>query len=895
LEHGVRWILLSLFLLPMMACPSWAAKRPTVAQFEQMLSTERAAHRSDIEIARKISEIELSERLTDVALARLNKQFASGSPPAIALLLLADRSAFLEPPANELPATPTPDAATQQKLLEAAKRYAVQSLPNLPNLLATRTTFNFDDSPQEVTKGGYLQRIGLHLVGTSKTEVSVRNEKENLSTRSKTATSPAQGGLMTWGEFGSTLLIVLGDSSEGKTSWSHWEQTSSGLIAVFHYQVPKTASHYEIDTPVERIQHNGGSNRWAYAGGATAMATTAMVRNKPDYQGSLWIDPATGTILRVTLVADLKGNSTIERGAILVEYGPVTIADKTLICPVRSLALSSAPATVDTNFEGVATEWLNENLFTNYHMFASTLRILNEQAAVSALSPTPDTTSALNDQVSPVDGHRSPPESAPPMPVSQQAEIPSVNQPSNAHAPAPVEKPETSEPATQTNATGRLPEPPLAASPGPAAPSTATNTASQPQPISTTPVSPTSEAETQFSAPPIELNVSRVLVPVVVRDKQGHIVGNLKKEDFRVLDEGKPRPVSAFNVEKRGPVGGQAAMDAKPDQQSPAQSNAPAQSSGLPERITVLLFDDLHLAFEDMTYVKKAASNALEATLSGSDVAAVVSMSGKINSGLTRDRTKLQDAIMSLKPQGIYRTDTADCPKVDYYQADLIENKRDSAALKDVVNQIMTVCDPKTPEDVAERLADSAAMHSLSVGRQDVLNTYATLKEVVRRMAKLPGQRSLLLVSDGFLPIEEEARYAESQVMDLAVQSDVSINAIDARGLYIGSITASEDTRGRSPGQIEEYRRSSVRVAEQSMGELADGTGGTFFHNNNDLRAGFKAITDAPEVVYMLELPLDGVKANGSYHRLNVKVDKEGMEVQARRGYFMPRPEKRKK
>ena len=71
---------------------------------------------------------------------------------------------------------------------------------------------------------------------------------------------------------------------------------------------------------------------------------------------------------------------------------------------------------------------------------------------------------------------------------------------------------------------------------------------------------------------------------------------------------------------------------------------------------------------------------------------------------------------------------------------------------------------------MAERLADSAAMHSLSVGRQDVLITYATLKEVLRRMATLPGQRSLLLISDGFLPIEQEARYAESEVMDLAVQ-----------------------------------------------------------------------------------------------------------------------------
>ncbi|MGC2613986.1 MAG: VWA domain-containing protein [Terracidiphilus sp.] len=890
----MRWILLSLFFLPMMACPSWAAKRLTIAQLEQMLGTERAARKSDIEIARKISEIELSERLTDLALAQLNKQFASGSQPAMALLLLADRSAFLDPPANELPSTPTPDAATQQQLLEAAKRYAVQSLPNLPNLLATRTTFNFDDSPQEVTKGGYLQRIGLHLVGTSKTEVSVRNEKENLSTRAKTATSPAQGGLMTWGEFGSTLLVVLSDSSQGKTSWSHWEQTSSGLMAVFHYQVPKAASHYEIDTPVERIQHNGGSNRWAYAGGMAAMTTTAMVRNKPGYQGSLWIDPATGTILRVTLVADLKGNSTIERGAILVEYGPVTIAGKSLICPVRSLALSSAPATVDTNFEGVATEWLNENLFTNYHMFASTSRILNEQAAASALSPTQDTTSALNDQVSPVDGHRSPPESAPAVPVSQKAAIPSVDLPSSAPA-APVEKAETSEPATQTNATGLVPEAPPAASPLPAAPSTATSTASQPPPPSNTPVSPTSEAETQFSAPAIELNVSRVLVPVVVRDKQGHIVGNLKKEDFRVFDEGKPRPVSAFNVERRGPVGSQAAIGAESDQQSPTQGNAAAQPSVLPERITVLLFDDLHLTFEDMTYVKKAASNALDATLRGSDVAAVVSISGKINSGLTRDRARLQDAIMSIQPQGIYRTDTADCPKVDYYQADLIENKRDAAALKDVVNQIMYVCDPKTPEDMAERLADSAAMHSLSVGRQDVLITYATLKEVLRRMATLPGQRSLLLISDGFLPIEQEARYAESQVMDLAVQSNVSINAIDARGLYIGSITASDDTRKRSPGQIEEYRRSSMRMAEQSMGELADGTGGIFFHNNNDLRAGFKAITEAPEVVYMLELPLDGVKANGSYHRLEVKVDREGLEVQARRGYFIPKPEKPKK
>jgi VWFA-related protein len=127
------------------------------------------------------------------------------------------------------------------------------------------------------------------------------------------------------------------------------------------------------------------------------------------------------------------------------------------------------------------------------------------------------------------------------------------------------------------------------------------------------------------------------------------------------------------------------------------------------------------------------------------------------------------------------------------------------------------------------------------------------------------------------------------------MQSNVTINAIDARGLYTASVTASDDTRGRSPGLVEEYRQSSMRTAEEAMGELADGTGGTFFHDNNDLGAGFKAITGESEFVYTLELPLDGEKANGSYHRLEVKVDREGTTVQARRGYFMPKPEKPKK
>jgi hypothetical protein len=66
-------------------------------------------------------------------------------------------------------------------------------------------------------------------------------------------------------------------------------------------------------------------------------------------------------------------------------------------------------------------------------------------------------------------------------------------------------------------------------------------------------------------------------------------------------------------------------------------------------------------------------------------------------------------------------------------------------------------------------------------------------------------------------------------------------------------------------------------------------------NHSNDLDAGFKRLTEAPECVYLLELPLGNVKANGSFHRLKVTVDRDGLQLQTRRGYFAPTAAKDKK
>ena len=147
--------LISLALLSLVPLNAAAAKRITISQLEQAVTASSAAHKPDAEIAHQISGMELSERLTEATLVRLTAGLAVDSQTALALRLLADQSAFLDPPASEMPAASIPDGAAQQRMLDAARSYVNQTVPRLPNLLATRTTNRYDDSPQALKNGGW--------------------------------------------------------------------------------------------------------------------------------------------------------------------------------------------------------------------------------------------------------------------------------------------------------------------------------------------------------------------------------------------------------------------------------------------------------------------------------------------------------------------------------------------------------------------------------------------------------------------------------------------------------------------------------------------------------------------------------------------------------------------
>ena len=238
-------------------------------------------------------------------------------------------------------------------------------------------------------------------------------------------------------------------------------------------------------------------------------------------------------------------------------------------------------------------------------------------------------------------------------------------------------------------------------------------------------------------------------MPVVVRDEHGQVVTDLKQEDFQILDNNKPHAISGFTVELHKPPQGPTGTGPA----APPPAALPSQSP--PQRSIVFLFDDLHLNTEDLLQARNAAAKVLAKALTPSDMAAVVSLSGKTNSGLTQDPAKLQQALASLRPHGPTQSGGMDCPKIDYYQADLIETKHDTEALADAVRQVLN-CSPgldvKYNYNEAESLADAAAQRALNLGQQDIQYTYAAMADYVRRVSALPGQRMLVLVSPGFLP-----------------------------------------------------------------------------------------------------------------------------------------------
>lgn len=386
-----------------------------------------------------------------------------------------------------------------------------------------------------------------------------------------------------------------------------------------------------------------------------------------------------------------------------------------------------------------------------------------------------------------------------------------------------------------------------------------------------------------------KVNVKLVVVRAVVRDSQGRAIGNLRQEDFQVFDKGKPQVITQFEVEQPGSLAAKAyrqsdenSGDTLAADTSPSPGNAPPA----PERFVAYLFDDVHLEFGDLARVREAAERHF-ATLRPTDRAAIFTTSGQTTLDFTDDRTQLHATLLRLQPRPIGRGLGQGCPDISYYQADLIINKNDPQATLAAIQDTL-VCSPGTPLTAAAAMVQGVGASVLSAGDHESRISLGLLSDVVRNVSRKPGQRSVVLVSPGFITPQLEYEYTE--IIDRAVRSQVVVNTLDARGLYVPTPFGDPTLTRAPPGGKLLIDSAADSAQADLLAVLADGTGGVFFHNNNDLDEGFRRVAETPAYSYVLAFVPQNLKLDGSFHSLKVTLkNPQKLTLQARRGYYAPK------
>lgn len=384
-----------------------------------------------------------------------------------------------------------------------------------------------------------------------------------------------------------------------------------------------------------------------------------------------------------------------------------------------------------------------------------------------------------------------------------------------------------------------------------------------------------------------------VLVRVVVRDSQGHPITGLKKEDFKLFDRGKEQPITHFDeVSGVESATTQQPSDRQPDQQQTNPQVAAIPSN--PDRLVAFYFDDLDATQASLMQARDAASKFIATNFQPGDKIAIFS-SKKMLTDFTADPAKIHQAITQLNGSSRPGQAVRRCPDLSEYQAEELLRTNDylHSSAWQLASAEYKQCTGRDPDPAVlpdVNLIKSMARSLVGEAQARTRANLQQFEQVTRYIAHLPGQRTILLISPGFLSSEEQ--YQMDRIIDEALRSQVVINALDPKGLAL--LMREQDASRRTIATTESalnssYTFDSAQAAESGdvLIELTQGTGGRFFHNNNDLAIGFASLAGHPDGYTLAFSPRD-LKRDGKFHELKVTLatKQKGMTVSARRGYF---------
>jgi VWFA-related protein len=374
-------------------------------------------------------------------------------------------------------------------------------------------------------------------------------------------------------------------------------------------------------------------------------------------------------------------------------------------------------------------------------------------------------------------------------------------------------------------------------------------------------------AQSNDSGFTIKVKTEVVLVNITARDRNGNLVKDLKREDFTVLEENKPQQVASFDIESTDAVALPEASQVqllKPAAPQPTADNTsatPASDAFRNHRLIVLFFDISSMQPEEIDRAAEAGLKYVDKQMTPADLVSVVSLGSslQVNQDFTADHELLKHALQAFTAGSSQGYDAGST-------------------------------------GTTEGTADTAQAFTADDTEFNIFNTdrrLQALRSVAESLAKVDQKKSLIYFSGGIDRTGIENQSQLRAAINAAVKANLAIYAADIRGLQAivpGGEAQSASLRGSSvySGRATVNAFESNATSQETLVSLSGDTGGRAFLDSNDFGRVFTQVQQDTATYYVLGYRSNNPARDGRFRRITVKVNRPGLKLEYRKGYYAP-------
>src|SRR6185295_7596677 len=395
----------------------------------------------------------------------------------------------------------------------------------------------------------------------------------------------------------------------------------------------------------------------------------------------------------------------------------------------------------------------------------------------------------------------------------------------------------------------------------------------------------------------IKVTSNLVNFDVMVKDKKGKAITDLKLEDFALSENGVPQHIEFFDSTLTG--------GNKPGRTgSVSVSTGPGEPSSLPRNIISLVLDGQTTEGPNLKYVRDGMTKYIRERISDSDSVALFAISGGLQllQPFTQDKAKLIAAVERSegnstisKTSELRGLNESIAGIRDYLQgAPAADAEVNTAAGGSALAQAM----------IARRVLEQYVALRSALSTQQTRPVLAGLAAICEGLRAIPGKKTLVVFSQGFVAPQSLDWQVQSTI-DIANRANVAIYIIDSSGLTggtpksgalvpgsalsaIGSETNQEQRIRAGAGEsvFDITRQEGLNRQQDLLYKISEDTGGRFIKNTNDIALGLDRIDSEIRSRYTLAYRSTDANFDGSFRKVKIEVRRPDTNVVGRPGYY---------